>query len=574
MPRLIAIDLGAHHVKVCTYRQTGRQYVFEERHAQRVPQDGTPPTLEQRMVALDALLDDVPTLRASGSDVVVSALPAHVAAFHRVKMPFTDPAQIEKTLPFAVESEVPFDLEDMVMGWRIAAVDGQTQVLTALAKHDTISDWLDGLAERDLDPAALHVDGDVYGAWGIVSLELAAAAADAAALADPTAPTDPDDEDTGGHAADLLRGPKPQMVAVVDIGHADTVVSVVMDGVVQYSRSINVAGWNFTHAIADSLGCSWEEAESYKHGDVMADAEMTDPGTPRHSGYLKLPPQARQAMDAAIGLLLAELRSTLIKAEDTLGGEVVELRVCGGSARIDELREYLAQDLGVPVRPARDPLGDSSPPPFALAQAMAGVTMAAGSPAIDLRVGKLAYRGGTNWLRQGLGLGLIGVASFVLVAIPLTAWRWGSMHLEQQKAETIIQEMMTETLPEVRFDPSNMRKNAALMQAGAEDMVSRATALGDAGGIPPTTELVYELTAAFPDPAEVEVTVKDLTVTPQTITFNAETKGYAGSAAVEEKLKATPTFANAVKGTETKQSNGTVRFPITIELGDAVEEEG
>ena len=565
MPRLIAVDLGAHHVKVCTYRQTGRQYVFEERHGQRVPQDGTPPTLEQRLVALDALLDDVPTLRASGSDVVVSALPAHVAAFHRVKMPFTDREQIEKTLPFAVESEVPFDLEDMVMGWRIAAVGGQTEVLTALAKHDTVSDWLDGLAERDLDPASLHVDGDVYGAWGTLSLEMAE---------EPVTATDPDLEDTEGDLAEALQEAKlAKLVAIVDVGHADTVVSVVKDSAVQYSRSINVAGWNFTHAIAEALDCTWEEAEAYKHGDVMADAEMTDPGMARHSGYLKLPLQARQAVDGAIGLLLAELRSSLIKAEDTLGGEVVEIRMCGGSARIDELWDYLAQDLGVPVRPARDPIGESTPPPFALAQAMAGVAMSSSSPAIDLRVGKLSFRGGTNWLRQGLGLGFIGITSFVLVAIPLTVVRWVGMHMEQQKAETMIEEMMTATIPEVTFDPNNMRKNAALMRAGADDMVSRATALGDAGGVPPTTELVYQLTAAFPDPTEVEVEVQDLTVTPQNISFNAETKGYAGSAAVEEKLKATPLFANAVKGTETKQSNGTVRFPITIQLGEPTDEE-
>jgi type IV pilus assembly protein PilM len=560
MPRLIAVDLGAHHVKVCTYRQSGRQFVFEERHAQHVPQDGAPPTLEQRLVALDALLDDVPTLRASGADRVVAALPAHVAAFHRIKMPFSDPAQIEKTLPFAVENEVPFELDDMVMGWRIAAVEGQTQILTALATHDTVSDWLEGLDERGLDPAMLYVDGDVYGPW-----------------ASPSSDTNIADEITDVLEAptDVLEGrPKAKLVAVVDVGHADTVVSVVRDGMVQYSRSINVAGWNFTQAIMAAKGCTWSEAEALKHGATLADEDITDPGMPRHSGYRSLDLASRQGVDAAIGLLLAELRSSLIKAEDTLDGEVVEVLLCGGSARIDELWDYIAQDLGVPVKPVRDPMGEGTPPSFALAQAMAGMAMEGAPHAIDLRVGKLAYRGGTDWLRQGLVLGFIGIASFVIVATPLTAIRWIDMHMEQSKAETMIEEMMAETLPDVRFDPDNMRKNAALMAAGSEDMVQRAEALGDAGGVPPTIQLVYDLTAAFPDPSEVAVEVKDLTVTRESVSFNAETQGYAGSAAVEEKLKATPRFANAVKGTETKQSNGTVRFPITIALGDADEEEG
>ncbi len=547
MPRLIAVDLGAHHVKVCTYRQEGRDYLFDGRFAQRVPQDGASPTLEQRLVALDALLDDHPELKSKGGDVVVSALPAHATAFHRVSLPFTDRAQLEQALPFTVENDVPFDLDDMVMGWRIGHVDLQTRVVAALARKETVTDWLAGLAERGLDPASMHVDGDVYGTWG------------------GGAPL-PVDEDNA----------KAQLVAVVDIGHTDTVVSVIFDGSVQYARSINVAGWNFTRAIQDSLGCSWAEAEAYKHGESRVDDDITDPGLPRHSGYAALPPEARQAMDAAIGLLLAELRSTLIKAEDLIGGEVAEIRLCGGSSRVDELWDYLAQDLGVPVAPARDPKGDSCPAPFALAQALAGISIDA-TGAVDLRVGELAYRGGGDWVKSVLVYGTLCVTCFMLVAVPLTAYRWVSMHLEQRAALAMRTDILLETFPEMSPKTlEDLKDPAQFMREEELAMTERAGVVGGSNsGVPPTLDLVYDLTSTFPDPGEVQVEVKSLTITKENLSFEAETNGFAGSAAIEEKLKANPRFATAEKGQETKQSNGVVKFPITIDLtGTVAGEEG
>jgi Tfp pilus assembly PilM family ATPase len=535
-------------VKVCTYSQEGRDYLFEGRYAQRVPQDGAPPTLEQRLVALDTLLDDQPSLKAKGSDVVVSALPAHATSFHRVSLPFTERAQLEQALPFTVENEVPFDLDDMVMGWRVGGIDLQTRVVVALAKKETVTDWLAGLAERGLDPASMHVDGDVYGAWG------------------GGAPVAVDDLDA-----------KPQLVAVVDIGHTDTVVSVIQGGAVQYARSINVAGWNFTRAIQQALGCSWADAEAYKHGESRVDDDITDPGLPRHSGYAALPPEAREAMDASIGLLLAELRSTLIKAEDLVGGEVAELRLCGGSSRIDELWDYLAQDLGVPVGPAKDPTGDACPAPFALAQALAGISIAA-TGAVDLRVGALAFRGGGDWVKSALLYGSLCVTCFMLVAVPLTAYRWVSMHLEQRAALALRTEILLETFPDQPPKTLEELSNPAQFMREEElAMTERAEVVGGSdGGIPPTLDLVNELTSTFPKPPEVEVEVKSLTITKQNLSFEAETNGFAGSAAVEERLKANPRFATAEKGTETKQSNGVVKFPITIDLtgGAPTGEEG
>src|SRR5690606_12908869 len=127
-----------------------------------------------------------------------------------------------------------------------------------------------------------------------------------------------------------VEGKRPAAV-VLDIGHSHTLISVVVDGTVAFSRAANVGGHAFTQAIQGALGCTWQEAEARKHGTWAGEhqdalEEPTDPGEEAEpvrakkltSGYASLPPPARIAVDGAIGLLLAELRSTLIEAEDAL----------------------------------------------------------------------------------------------------------------------------------------------------------------------------------------------------------------------------------------------------------------
>lgn len=556
MPRLIALDLGSHAVKATLFRVTGRQVDLEQRHYRLVPQDGTAPTLEHRLAAFDALLDDTPSLKPSGSDVVVLAWPSSEAAFHRVAMPFSDKAQIERTLPFAIENEVPFELDEMVLAWRVVEQVGQTQVMVALAKRARVAEVLGALAERGIDPAAVHVDADLFGPWGGGLV------------------TDDDTVTATGTT------PKPEpLIALVDIGHLHTTVSVIRNGAVQIARSINVGGWTFTRAIATASNVPWAEAEQIKHGaaepEVGSEDEPTESTDARHSGYASLAPEARTQLDAAIGLLLAEIRSTLIKAEDTLGTEVVEVRLCGGGSRIDELWDYLGADLGVPIRKATDPRGDSAPGPFAVTQALA-LASVAGSAPIDLRVGELTYRGRTDLLRAALTYGVAGAAFFSLAALLMFAFQYRGLVVEQNTTEGAVREIVLRSFPEVPEGTiDTMGKAQGVMAQFTQDAVQRADVLGSGtGGVPPTVDALYQLTKAFPPHADVVVELSDLTITPDeggrggSITFNAETDGYASSAAVEEKLKANPRFKSATKGQEQKLANGRIRFPMSIPLGE------
>jgi Tfp pilus assembly PilM family ATPase len=556
MPRLIAVDLGSHAAKVTTWRVVSRTTLAREgRYRRAVPQSGDLPTREHRFAALDVLLEEESAVRPGTGDVVVLAFPASEAAFHRVAMPFSDRAQIERTLPFAIENEVPFELDDMALAWRQCGKTGaQTDVLVVLARREGVVEWLQALDERGLDPASVHVEADLYGPWGALPPGLTS--------------------DTG------LDLEKRELVAVLDLGHTHSVLSIVRDGTVVLARSINVGGWSFTKAIQDTLACTWEEAERLKHGDVRNDVpaedEITvslhtgDPRARRHSGYASLPAVARERVDESIGLLLAEIRSTLIKAEDTLGNEVHELRITGGSSKIDELWGYLSADLGIPVKQAQDPRGEPTPAAYAVSQALAGATLLPDEFVTDLRVGALAYRGGTDLLRSALLYGAAGAGIFALAGLVLFLVQYRSLAVELSATEEQAIAVVTATLPQLAPGGlDTLSKAEGILAEFTQDAVQRAEVLGDGTtSVPPTIDTLYALTKAFPPHPDVSVELSDLVISKAKISFNAETDGYGSSSQVEEKLKQSPRFATATKGQEQRLANGRVRFPITIPLGD------
>ncbi|MBW1878704.1 MAG: pilus assembly protein PilM [Deltaproteobacteria bacterium] len=519
MPRLIAIDLGTYAAKASVYLQAGRRSGIEGQYAAAVPQDGTEiPTLGDRLLALDALLDEHPEWANPGNEIGL-VWPSAFASLRSLTLPFSDRSQVERTLPFTVEGEVPFDLEDMVLGWRPLSQDEQTHAVVSLVRRELLGEWLEALAERGLDPSTAYLDGELLGYWA--------------------------------RSDDVL--------AVIDVGHAHTVVTLTSGGKVLSVRSIDVAGRSFTLAIQQVLGCSWAEAEAHKHGG-------------------DLPPAVQQATDGQMGLLLAEVRSTLIAAEDRLGVEVEHALLTGSGALLEPLPSYLAQDLGISMHRVTDEGGQVVPPSFATSTAL-NMVEAKGVPRdamIQLRLGDLAYKGGVNVLRAVMVYGSAGLVFFLIATVVMFVVQYRSLAMEQSEMTERIRTTVSRTFPDVQ--QASLKSTTQAMAIASErtrDAIARSEVLADTTGTPPTIDKVYELTKAFPPPNEVTVEVSELTITPATISFTAETDGYAPAALVEESLRKQPLFKDVAKGNDRKVRDK-VSFTVTIPLtGDeSVEEEG
>ena len=139
MPRIIALDLGEHSVKVSTWRGNRGVFVPEDRVSHKVPQDGSPVTREAIFAALDAVLENNGELKDSGGDQICLNFGVHHLSAHRLIVPFSDTEQVGKTLPFVVEDMVPMDIEDLTLAWRSIHADVQTETLVTIARTELLT---------------------------------------------------------------------------------------------------------------------------------------------------------------------------------------------------------------------------------------------------------------------------------------------------------------------------------------------------------------------------------------------------------------------------------------------------
>lgn len=542
MPLMIAVDLGSHAVKVTTYRTSGRRASLEDRFSYPVPQNGAIPSLEARLAALEALIDEHNGW-VGGSASIGFVMPGSEVSFRSLLLPFTDKAKVEQTLPFEVEEQVPFEMEDMQLGWRSSkrATEGgeKSEVMAVLASKAVLDGYLAALKDAGMEPRSVVPDGELYAEYG--------------------AP---------GRA-----------VAVIDIGHTRTNVALVDDGRVRSSRAINVGGYNFTLAIQRALNCEWGHAEAVKHGQIAAADEVTQSTNAPRSGYATLAPAAKQAVDGAIGQLLAEIRSTLIRFEDTLGVDIQQVRLCGGSARIPELWSYLSTDLGIEVVPAEDPeQGGAVVPTHATADAMARLLAGTSEvKPVDLRTGDYAFSGGVNTLRAILTYGTAGAMFFAVAAIGIFIYQYVDLLDQRAEVNERINAVVLETFPEIPPSQLDSRDKAeALMVEFTMDTVRMTETLPPANPEKPEKiDLLHQLVKALPPHAEVPVELTSLELMEGAITFEGETDGFAQSQQIGDTLAGSTLFSRANKDQENRTSQGKVKFKFSIPLGpEEVKKEG
>lgn len=549
MARIIAADLGSHTVKLAIFEGSFGRFQLEDYQVQRVTQDETSaPTLLHRLEALEALQQGRrdPKDRPSW----VAAFPAEMASFRVIRLPFADKAQVDRTLRFEVEGQVPFDLDDMVLVNRVLRTsDGQSDVLICLAARDRVQPLLEGLASIDAEPRDLLVDADALGS---------------------------------------LAGSGVQVV--IDLGHQRNLIAICRDGKVMSARATNGGGRDLTLALCQTLGLSFIDAEGLKHDtnlrggvhEAQAEWDEEEHTNPTHEAIGAGAADPATILRAAFAPQMAALRATLIAFEDSLGIEIEGLVLTGGGCELRGLRDQLEVEFGVPARRAQvsdhaEALGD--PGRFGLVHSM-GAIAAAGNRGgrFDLRVGSFAYKGNLANLRLVATAGLVAAMAFATVGTGLFGWKTYQIKREIAEVEAKIvaaaQRALPDLPPEKVEDPT---KALAALQEKTLELSLRVDALGAIiDPSPPTLSLLKDISQSMPPHADARIDVYEMSITPTNISMKAGTDGFENATRIEAALQRNANFKSARKGDEKKKVDG-VQFTINIPLGedaDASSEEG
>lgn len=305
-----------------------------------------------------------------------------------IEVPKMSDSELAETMKWEVERHVPFAADEVIMDFQPIErpdepPDAQNmEVLLAVAQQDMIDRHVEMLFAAGLAPRAIDVE-PLACARSLIELG----------------------PDPYGH----------KTVAIINIGASNTDIGVFRDGLLAFPRTIPLAGDAFTRAIAEYFNAPQEQAEELKrqYAEVMLDqiapkipadtgdaffdfsapetfeeeappAPDTDrtqeepapaPDTDRtdEEAYVEAseeaapPPnvpapvpvgddvktQVFAAMAPVLSELVTELRRSLEYYRGrSVDGVIDEILLCGGSAVIKNLDQFLASELGIPTRVA------------------------------------------------------------------------------------------------------------------------------------------------------------------------------------------------------------------------------
>lgn len=317
---------------------------------------------------------------ARGADLLFSALPGDETSIRTLRLPAAAAKRLEQILPFELDGEIPFDVQEMVID-HVVLEQGKgsesLEVMAVAARRSSVERHIAALAEAGLKPREV-------GGGALALAELCQLMAPAGT------------------------------VAVVDVGHSHTDICVAKDGVAVAARTSSVGGRDVTSALArafdvpEAVAADWKHAERY-----LADWDLSALDGEQRA--------AAESVRSAADLLVREIRQTL--AAHTLSGNAPVERVllCGGGAALEGLVDYLCSALDVRVELLRLPETFPGAADHDVVGGAKAISLALRGGAlrrkrIDFRRGDLAFEGDS---RSGRGLFVYAVAAVLAIMI---AW--------------------------------------------------------------------------------------------------------------------------------------------------------
>lgn len=513
---VLGLDVGSHSLKAVELRISPRQLAPGQfRLHPRV--DATSPVVDhiQRFIAMHAL----PTNR------VACALPASQLSTRRLEFPFSDARRLQQAIPFEIEAETPFDLEEIFVDWNLLSGDRtQGSVAATLTKRSHVAKALDMYQSAGCDPHVLEAEGLVLANLaGIFDL-------------------------TGTHL-------------ITDVGHEKTTFCALQDGRPVLARSIPVGGRAMTEAIAAERGLSFEDAEQRKcEGGVLGrGASGASPGV--------VSILDRIAREAVRTLEAAESRSG-----QGPGTREAAMTLIGGGAHLDRIDEVLGKRTGLTTQRLRMPADSEYADlvegidPVLFGPALALALRLTGEPAtrINFRQGEYAFRQDFAELFNREFRPTAAIAAvFLVLLIVSTVTTISIEHRRANRNQAAAAALYAEAFPDRSSDPANPVTAFGAELRAAQD---RADFLGLYSGNRSALDLLAELSGTIPTDLSIRIT--EINIDRNLIRLDVDAEGFEAADRLTSVLSKTHPFERAkVAGSvKTDRKTGGVSFDVSIPL--------
>jgi general secretion pathway protein L len=318
MTKFIGIDIGNASVKVAIVSNTKKGPYIESANIYNLPID---PHADRELAILEILkkLKD----HHLGQDCsYYLSIPQSKVAFRFLSFPFSERLKILKTLPFELEENLPFALENAYWDARIVRQFGtESEILIAAVTQYQVKKLMDSIGSLGLNIKKLIPQGN--------------------ALHNILAPIHELTWKLSPRITEESEVQKKELKLVLDIGHKETTVNVYENNTWINSSAVLWGGWNLIKAIAKSYEIDFDEA--YK---VVQEKSFVLIQT-ENATYEQI--VFSEILSKELQLFVKELTLMHMSFENTHNGVITELLLTGGGSRLIHLAPFLTQQLEVKV---------------------------------------------------------------------------------------------------------------------------------------------------------------------------------------------------------------------------------
>ncbi len=360
---VLGIDIGSQSIKVAELRMQGHQPTITALGAADTPEGAVDHIGVHDVDSVGAMLKQLcTTCGASVNDVVISVAGQGSVLVRTLEVPVMNEAELKQHMDWEITRNIPFAESTVVSDYQAFEPDPNNaqnmDVVMAISPQSTVDSIVSMLKKAGKKPAAIDVEP-----LGIArTLRF-------------------------GYEGLLL----DKSVCVVEFGHKTTAINIYRNGKLLMPRQVPIGGEMFTKAIADGLSLSFEEAQQVKHDklaipesaasqvynpfaapaetqefapynpfaepeDLTTPEELPAPESEAPIDEPKPPvlpedSEATHIYNAVAGVLdefVAEVRRS-IDYFRSKGGDVDQILLCGGGAKLKGLAPFLASVVSLPT---------------------------------------------------------------------------------------------------------------------------------------------------------------------------------------------------------------------------------
>lgn len=500
--KILAIDIGTAHIKSVIVDTRFKSFDISLHDVSSVPDAWEPSSPSDRLLSPGqiATLLEVKNRYGAGVDRIVTNLPYALYGSRFQTFPLKDKRKVQAAVKFAIEDEIPFDVDDCVISSHLYPTKTkETHVLTSFAPIAPLQAFLDSLQQIQLSPDCMISED--------------------AAL-----------------SAQFLRakGDKPKTMAVINLGHKKSGMFFFRECLPVFHRTTMVGGYDVTKAISQRYNIGLAEAELAK----------TDRGFLAAPGMqLNADQQAfSETILAALEPVFHDFQQSLMAFTSRFNEPLQTVYVFGGTSLLPGLPEYLSQRWQKKVIPLhvthlfpqisiRPQSGLELVLPSATAMGLSQVT-GEGRSQINLRTGKLfgTGRGLKLDFKQFVYPAKLALTIYLVAMISVIGQTF-FLRSEWNRKDEQLTRVLKPLLGISASQLEALKSNPDKLKSRLRDKENEFQAKGSGGGSSGTLELLYDLSKNMPMNAAMEIKNFELVGNKLTLKVESPSQGDADRAA-------------------------------------------